>query len=116
MNETTVVLQKRRPLDAVDLGGDVLIYDCLHLRRLPDTGALIWKLVDGYRTAADIAALVADGRPVSDVPTVTADVVSFLGDLLDHRVLELAMLDRTAFGQPVHVGFNRRGSKDSQLK
>ena len=106
MSPDTVV-RRRVSVDAVELDGEVLLYDGMYLRRLPPTGALIWNLVDGHRPAGEIVATLAAGRPGPDEARVTADVLRYLTDLLGLTVLELAMLDRTTFRRPADVGWVR---------
>jgi hypothetical protein len=57
------------------------------LRGLNPVGSRMWELVDGTRTLTDIARVVADefGRTEEEVVN---DVVIFMGDLADRRVLE----------------------------
>lgn len=103
------VLRQRITVDAVELDGEVVLYDGMFLRRLPATGALIWSLVDGHRPAGEIATIVVAGRPARDFTRVTDDVLTFLSDLLDHTILELAMLDCRTFRRPGDVGWVRDG-------
>ena len=106
---TITVLRHRATVAAVDLDGEVLLYDGMYLRRLPTTGALLWELVDGHRPAGQIAALVATGRSEPEVAQVTEDVLAYLSDLHDLMVLELAMLDWTTYRRPPEVGWVRDG-------
>ncbi len=104
------VLRHRATVAAVELDGEVLLYNGMYLRRLPAIGALLWELVDGHRPAGPIAALVAAGRPEPEVAQVTEDVLAYLSDLHDLMLLELAMLDRTTYSRPADVGWVRDGS------
>ena len=104
------VLRHRAAVDAVELDNEVLLYNGMYLRRLPATGALLWELVDGHRTAGQIAALVAAGLPEPEAAQVTADVTAYLVELHDLMVLELAMLDRTTYSRPAEIGWVRDGS------
>ena len=103
------VLRHRATVAAVELDGEVLLYNGMYLRRLPAIGALLWELVDGHRPAGHIAALVAAGRPEPEVAQVTEDVLAYLSDLHDLMVLELATLDRTTYRRPPEVGWVRDG-------
>jgi hypothetical protein len=99
------VLRRRSNVEHIDVEGDVLLYDDLHLRLLPGVATEIWQRVDGFSSAGRIAAeLSAAHGPRSD--DITADVLAYLTDLLDHRVLELAP-EAAGFVRPAHIGWVR---------
>ena len=106
----STVLRHRAAAAAVELDGEVLLYNGMYLRRLPATGALLWELVDGHRTAGQITALVAAGLPEPELAQVTVDVLAYLSELHDLMVLELGMLNRTTYSRPAEVGWVRDGS------
>ena len=70
--------------------GDVVVFDeagnRLHL--LNDIGAAVWLLVDGKRSAAEIARVIVEMLPADPVQ-VERDVQQFLDTLLGHGVIEL---------------------------
>lgn len=104
----STILRHRATVAAVELDGEVLLYDGMYLRRLPALEALRWELVDGHRPAGQIAALVPAGRSEPEVSQVTEGVVAYLSDLHDLMVLELGKLDRTTYRRPPEVGWVRR--------
>jgi hypothetical protein len=53
---------------------------------LNGTGAAVWELLDGRRSAADIARDVA-ARFARDEQSVLADVLAFLGELEKRRLV-----------------------------
>ena len=93
----------------MELDGEVLLYNGMYLRRMPAIGALMWELIDGHRSAGQIAALLAAGQPELEVGQVTVDVLAYLSDLHDLMVVKLAVLDRTTYRRPVEVGWVRDG-------
>ncbi len=56
------------------------------LRGLNETAARVWELVDGRRTARDIAGVVASEYGV-EVERVLGDCLAFLERLLGHGLL-----------------------------
>lgn len=54
---------------------------------LNETGTYIWEKIDGYRTAAEIVALVASEFQVSK-DQATRDCREFLAQLLEVRAIE----------------------------
>jgi hypothetical protein len=100
----------QRPLpapqvDALDLDGEVLLYDGERLHLLTGSGAMIWHLLDGAADVADVAAGAARIAAMSP-QAVEADVRDFLG-FLDAAGLIVGGEPGTAYTRPPHVGFVR---------
>ncbi|MFZ5471911.1 MAG: PqqD family protein [Myxococcota bacterium] len=74
--------------EASRLGADFVLLDSAGkmLRGLNATGAKVWELIDGCRSAEEIAAHLASdaGAPLE---RVRPDVLSFLGQLFDRRLV-----------------------------
>jgi hypothetical protein len=70
-----------------ELDGELLLYHPGLTRTLycNPTAALVWRLADGSRSAADIAALLADAYP--DLP-VADDVTRALGEFDQRGAIE----------------------------
>src|SRR4051794_19861890 len=102
------VLRRRAVIDQVEVDGEVLLYDQLHLRLLPGTASQIWARVDGSASAADIAADIAAASRTDSDPVLDS-VLTFLSELLDHHVLEVAPDVPTRYVRPHHVGYVRDG-------
>jgi hypothetical protein len=54
-----------------------------------DLGALVWELVDGTRTVAEIITIIAREHP-ADAGRVAGDVEAYLRDLASERLVEWA--------------------------
>lgn len=104
------VMRHGSRIESVAVLDETLLYDGMYLRRLPPTASRLWNLVDGHRSALQIAALAAAEHPEQPAESVTRDVLAFLSELLGLTVLELAMLDRTTFHRPDEVGWERDGA------
>jgi pyrroloquinoline quinone biosynthesis protein D len=74
--------------EAARLGNDFVVLDGSGrvLRGLNPTAARIWELIDGRRTAAEIADQIAIEFAVSS-EQVVEDLLSFLSVLLDRQLL-----------------------------
>jgi hypothetical protein len=100
------VLRRKRGLEHIDIEGEVLLYDGLHLRLLPGVAAEVWRRVDGTTTADTIAADIAMATsPPADRAQVQGDVLAYLEELLEHTVLELAPTDQPTYAKPRHIGY-----------
>src|SRR4051812_42579273 len=100
------VLRRRSLVEHIDIEGEVLLYDDLHLRLLPGIATEIWRHVDGWTSAGQIAADIAVNQGV-DPSQVAVDVLDYLQDLLDHRLLELAPGEASTLVRPPPVGWVR---------
>jgi pyrroloquinoline quinone biosynthesis protein D len=80
---------RREGADGQRFGEDFVVLDPEGhmLRGLNETAARIWELVDGRRTARDIAGVVASEYDV-EVERVLGDCLSFLARLLGHGLLD----------------------------
>lgn len=92
-------------VDSIDIGTETLVYDGEILHRLTDTGADIWRQVDGRISVAQIAAELAEGA--SDPPEdVHRDVVAFLDLLAEQGLLVTSDAGAAAgYRRPKHVGY-----------
>jgi hypothetical protein len=77
----------------VDETGEVVVFDEAgnRLLMLNQVGAAVWLLIDGERTGRDIAALIVEtlgGERVA-LGQVEHDVQAFVGNLVEHGVVEL---------------------------
>jgi len=95
--------------DAVDIEGELLVYDGEVLTLLGGTSALIWQQVDGGRTVGEIADALADRFPDSS-EQVRTEVLGFLAQLLDKGLLETRpSVVGPRYVRPDHVGWVRDG-------
>ncbi len=64
-------------LESVELDGEAVVFEIAtgRVHRLNATGAAIWRLVDGSRSAATIAASISPDRP--------SDIEQFIAELVD---------------------------------
>lgn len=73
-----------------DIAGETVVLDVRHgiVRGLNATGGRVWALIDGRRSAAEIAGLIAEatGAPPD---RVLADVLTFLERLEGLGVIEV---------------------------
>ena len=85
---TNFIPQRVQGSEAARLGNDFVVLDGSGriLRGLNPTAARIWELIDGRRTAAEIAHQIAIEFAVSK-ERVVEDLLSFLALLLDRRLL-----------------------------
>lgn len=69
------------------VAGEVVILNAEGSRilGLNGTGGRVWELIDGARSVAEIAALVA-GENARPVDSVVADVLAFARSLLDRQL------------------------------
>jgi pyrroloquinoline quinone biosynthesis protein D len=81
--------RRREGADGQRFGEDFVVLDSEGhmLRGLNETAARVWELVDGRRTARDIAGVVASEYGV-EVERVLGDCLSFLERLLGHGLLD----------------------------
>ena len=56
------------------------------MHELNDTGSFLWKNIDGYRTAADLAALLAENYEVTPDVALT-DTQSLLEEMSSRKLL-----------------------------
>lgn len=87
---------RRNPaVDEIDVDGDVLLYDGQHLRLLAGTAAAIWRAIDGGRSAAEIAAMLA---PIASdgAAAVEGSVIAFLAELADHSLIATSLAEASS--------------------
>jgi len=72
IDETTVIIS---PSDSV-------------MHELNDTGSFLWKNIDGYKSAADLAALLAENYEVAPDVALT-DTQSLLEEMSSRKLLVL---------------------------
>uniref|UniRef100_UPI004055E593 PqqD family protein n=1 Tax=Candidatus Electronema sp. TaxID=2698783 RepID=UPI004055E593 len=68
----------------VPISGDLASMDNLYT--LNETGAFIWQMLDGSRSVAEIAALMAE-RYDAPAAEIEADVQETVGSLLEAKLL-----------------------------
>jgi Coenzyme PQQ synthesis protein D (PqqD) len=56
------------------------------MHELNDTGSVVWKNIDGHRTAEDLAALLVEQYEVT-LQTALADTLSLLEELATRKLL-----------------------------
>lgn len=85
---TNFIPQRVQGSEAARLGSDFVVLDGSGriLRGLNPTAARIWELIDGRRTAAEIAHQIAIEFAASR-ERVAEDLLSFLSALLDRQLL-----------------------------
>lgn len=90
---TNFIPQRVQGSEAARLGNDFVVLDGSGrvLRGLNSTAARIWELIDGRRTAAEIAHQIAIEFAVSR-ERVVEDLLSFLSVLLDRQLLITSLI------------------------
>jgi pyrroloquinoline quinone biosynthesis protein D len=90
---TNFIPQRVQGSEAARLGNDFVVLDGSGkiLRGLNPTAARIWELIDGQRTAAEIAHQIALEFAVSN-ERVLEDLLSFLSLLFDRRLLVQSLI------------------------
>jgi hypothetical protein len=71
----------------VPISGDLASMDNLYT--LNETGAFIWQALDGSRSVAEIAALMAE-RYDAPAEEIAADVLEVVGSLVEAKLLAAA--------------------------
>jgi pyrroloquinoline quinone biosynthesis protein D len=90
---TNFIPQRVQGSEAARLGNDFVVLDGSGrvLRGLNSTAARIWELIDGRRTAEEIAHQIAIEFAVSR-ERVVEDLLSFLSVLLDRQLLKTSLI------------------------
>jgi len=88
---TTFIPRRTQGCESSRLGNEFILLDATGrvLRGLNPTGARIWELIDGHRTAAEISHRVANEFGASR-QRVLDDVLSFLSKLREAGLLTTA--------------------------
>ena len=94
---TNFIPQRVQGSEAARLGNDYVVLDGSGrvLRGLNPTAARIWELIDGRRTAAEIAHQIAIEFAASK-EHVVEDLLSFLSVLLDRQLLVRGLIGPAA--------------------
>jgi len=94
---TNFIPQRVQGSEAARLGNDFVVLDGSGriLRGLNPTAARIWELIDGRRTAAEIAHQIAIEFAASR-ERVVEDLLSFLSVLLDRQLLVRGLIGPAA--------------------
>ena len=85
---TSVLWQKNPALAWREIDGATVIispHDSV-MHELNDTGSFLWKNIDGYRSAADLASLLAESYEVPPDVALT-DTQSLLEEMCSRKLL-----------------------------
>lgn len=89
MNSNASVLWQKNPALAwreIDEATVIISPNDSVMHELNDTGSFLWKNIDGYRTAADLAALLAESYEVAPDVALT-DTQSLLEEMSSRKLL-----------------------------
>jgi hypothetical protein len=89
MNPNASVLWQKNPALAwreIDEATVIISPNDSVMHELNDTGSFLWKNIDGYRTAADLAALLAESYKVTPDVALT-DTQSLLEEMSSRKLL-----------------------------
>lgn len=90
----------------VELDGERVLYRAVsdRLARLDRVGSIVWSVLDGQGTVADLAVDVADAFGV-ELPTATADLIALLDDLEAQGFLEGSEEPESRANQQARPGY-----------
>ncbi|MGW8725180.1 PqqD family protein [Streptomyces sp. NPDC055808] len=69
--------------------GKTIVGGYQHFYELTESATFIWRQIDGVRTVADIAQVIADEYDI-DQATVVDDVVELFTELAEHEVIKIS--------------------------
>jgi hypothetical protein len=93
--DAETVLKPRVDVSVRRIGGTYTVGEESTAFGLSETGSFVWRALDGRRTAADVAALLADQYDI-DASEALADTLDLLQGLVDLELLR--EFDRRASG------------------
>ena len=88
MNNSSVLWQKNPALAWREIDDATVIISPSEsvMHELNDTGSFLWRNIDGYRSAADLAALLAENYEVA--PDIAlADIQSLLEEMSSRKLI-----------------------------
>jgi hypothetical protein len=89
MNSNSSVLWQKNPVLAwreIDEATVIISPHDSVMHELNDTGSFLWKNIDGYRSAADLASLLAESYAVTPDVALT-DTQSLLEEMCSRKLL-----------------------------
>lgn len=89
--DTQTTLKRNPELLAVDMDGETVMMDMEsgNYFGINAVGSHIWEVLEAEKKVADVIETVNSHFEVQDGDTVQNDILGFLSDMVEHRLLEV---------------------------